>query len=182
MPFGMRENFTSMHIESVHASLRAERIDVGNLILRTQQNVAALDAYLAGVDRASLVPAVARGRLLRVLTMGSLPFVGMIAAFGMLATEAVTSENARLLSGFILIGCALLTAIAVISAAYVVMESASHNWIIARNEREVTMEFVAATMDLLGSNHDVGIATIQHFERYGKISPLFSGYGSRMSA
>ncbi|KQX43203.1 MULTISPECIES: hypothetical protein [unclassified Ensifer] len=127
------DNFRVLEMDhkDVDLELAQSGIAVNELISRVKVKSAAIDGYLATVEREDS-PRVVKGKLRKFVIMGAGPLVVALGTAGALRAGLVTSENAMILAGIILVGCAVIMGIAVWAALNVLLESAFNNWTRAR--------------------------------------------------
>lgn len=120
-----------MDRKDVYVELARGGIAVDELISRVKVKSAAVDKYLSTVEWEDS-PRVVTERLRKFGIMGAGPLVVALGTAGAIWAGLVTSENAMILAGIILVGCAVIVGIAAWAALNVVLESAFNNWTRAR--------------------------------------------------
>jgi hypothetical protein len=167
-----RERICCMPAAELSHTVHFENIDLRYLTERVEAKAAALDGYIASISREELAPPGIRKRMLLAAVMGGVPLAGAVAVAALLYFGFVTSSNGKILAAFSMIACALIAMLALLSAIHIVLQSAFHNWLVARSATDQCNAFVFGTEQLAMKSYDLAYQVVLHYRSYPQLRTL----------
>ena len=169
----LREHFASMSDGQLSYTIASEHIDIAPVIEQVERRTASLEQYLKQIREEDVAPSSLRKRITLLAIMGGLPFlIGSALALLLFLGVLVPDDNSRVLIGFLLVGCGLLSLLSLLAVVHVSLHAAFNNWLLAKTAKEKCSTLVTATAELYHLDARIGARTIDHFRSYPVLRDL----------